>query len=290
MTLTQLNAYLTFDDPDALDALLRDPDPEIRRAAVAELAGTTPNGTGDTLAWMLADSDASVRRAAAGALLDLPDLYLGEEGVQALHLAVARGRDAHTRETAAELLRLLTADARELYAQGLHDGEPHLRVQAILGLVALRAAAEVAEGADDPARDVRVAVAEGLARLPVAGRAVGALAQLLTDHDPVVRMAALDSAAEAGMPDPLPGHAVTAIAHASWQVRKRAALALGAATAEVAVEPLIRALRDRIVDVRRAAVEALETWASDPRVVTALTETLNDPDPGVRTQARWALA
>jgi HEAT repeat protein len=92
------------------------------------------------------------------------------------------------------------------------------------------------------------------------------------------------------MPDPLPGHAVTAIAHASWQVRKRAALALGAATAEVAVEPLIRALRDRIVDVRRAAVEALETWASDPRVVTALTETLNDPDPGVRTQARWALA
>lgn len=277
-------------DLAALDDLLHDPDPEIRRTAVALLAAAAPHDTGDALAWILADQDESVRKAAAAALLELPDLYLGEDGVKALHLAAARGRDAYVRAAAAELLATLTADARELYAQGLQDGEPHLRVQAILGLVALRAVAEVGEGADDPSREVRVAVADGLSRLGASPASIGALEQLLVDHDPVVRMAALDAAVELGLPEPLAGRAVTATAHASWQVRKRAALALGAADYDVAVAPLVRALRDRIVDVRRAAVQSLETWASDPYVITALTESLNDPDPGVRTQARWALA
>lgn len=118
-----------------------------------------------------------------------------------------------------------------------------------------------------------------------------ALDQLVTDHDPVVRMAALDAAAVLGLPAPLDARAVVATAHSSWQVRKRAVLALGVAEPEVAVAPLVAALRDRIVDVRRAAVQSLEAWAAaDPEVVTALTEALNDPDPGVRTQARWALA
>lgn len=273
-------------DLAALDDLLRDPDPETRRTAVAQLAAAA---LGDALAWVLADEDESVRKAAADALRDLPELYLGDEGIKALHLAAARGRDAHTRSTATEVLATLTVAARELYAQGLHDGEPHLRIQAILGLVALRAVASVGEGADDPAREVRVAVADGLGRLGASPASISALEQLIVDHDPVVRMAALDAAAELGLPEPLAGRVVTATAHASWQVRKRATLALGAADYDIAVAPLVRALRDRIVDVRRAAVQSLETWASDPHVITALTESLNDPDPGVRTQARWAL-
>jgi HEAT repeat protein len=182
------------------------------------------------------------------------------------------------------------ASASGLYAQGLNDGEPQVRLQAVIGLVALEAVTEVAEAADDPAREIRVAVAGGLARL---GRPAGlpALADLLVDHDPVVRMAALDAAAELGVPGPLAGRVVAGTVHSSWQVRRRAALALADADPAIAVPALVGALRDRVVDVRRAAVQSLEQWASDrPEVITALTEALADPDPGVRTQARWALA
>lgn len=277
-----------------VEEYLRHPEPEVRRAALNVLLKALPRGTGDTLAWALADDDEHVRRVAAAALHELPEVYIGDDGIKALLLAAARGRDVHVRETATDLLATLTEGAQELYAQGLHDDEPHLRTQAVLGLIALQAIAEVAEAADDPAREVRVAVAEGLARL---GRPAGlpALEQLLADHDPVVRLAALDAAAELGLPEPLSGRVVTAVsgpgAHASWQVRRRAALALAAADPEIAVRPLVLALRDRIVDVRRAAVQSLEQWAGElPDVVTALTEALTDPDPGVRTQIRWALA
>ncbi|MCW2912058.1 MAG: repeat protein [Actinomycetia bacterium] len=306
MTITQTELTMTADPiPNRLDDLrslarrrpalseiedyLRDPDPAVRHAAVALLAHTNPQGAGDAFAWALADADDRVRRTAADALRVLPEIYIGGDGVNALLLAAARGRDAQVRETAAEMLRLLTEGAKELYAQGLHDGEPHLRVQAILGLVALKAVTEVGEGADDPAREIRVAVAEGLGGL---GTQVGitALEQLITDHDPVVRMAALEAAAELGVPEALSGRVVTAVAHVSWQVRRRAAMALGAASPDISINPLIRALNDRIVDVRRAAVQSLERWADRPEVTQALTEALSDPDPGVRTQVRWALA
>ncbi|WP_433139715.1 HEAT repeat domain-containing protein [Actinomadura nitritigenes] len=286
MTITRL---------DDVEESLRATDPATRAAAVTALtaavrAGDAPRGAGDTLAWALADEDGDVRARAADALRRLPELYIGEDGIGALRLAAARGRDRLVRDTAAELLTILSRGAGELYAQGLQDDEPQVRIQAVLGLVALGAVPEVADAADDPSREVRVAVAEGLARLS-GPAALTALEHLLGDHDPVVRMAALDAAAELGVPGPLEGRVVTSTAHASWQVRRRAVRALGRARADVAVQPLVRALGDRIVDVRRAAVRALEQWAADrPEVVTALTESLTDPDPGVRTQVRWALA
>jgi HEAT repeat protein len=279
--------------PDLADIeeRLRDPAPEVRRAALITLARTVPTGAGDALARALADEDAGVRQVAAEALRVLAEVYIGEDGVRALLLAAAEGRDARVRETAAALLELLTEGVRDLYAQGLHDGEPQMRLQAVLGLVALRAVGELSEAADDPAREVRVAVAEGLARLGPPPAGIPALEQLIIDHDPVVGIAAIDAAAGLGMPDPLAARVETAIAHPDWQVRKRAAVALGSAAPEVAINPLIRALGDRIVDVRRAAARSLERWAADrPDVLTALTEALADPDPGVRTQARWALA
>ncbi|WP_131742137.1 HEAT repeat domain-containing protein [Actinomadura roseirufa] len=295
--LARVFALHRIDRPSLADVeeYLRDPEPEVRAAALAVLTraargGGAPRGTGDTLAWALADQHEDVRRVAADALRNLPELYLGDDGVAALQLAAARGRDAFVRETATDLLEILTRGATELYAQGLQDDEPQIRIQAVLGLVALRAVEEVAEAADDPSREVRVAVAEGLGRL-VRPAGLAALGHLLGDHDPVVRMAALDTAAELGVPAPLEGRVVTATAHSSWQVRRRAVRALGAAAPDVAVRPLVHALQDRTVDVRRAAVQALEQWAGDrPEVVTALTEALADPDPGVRTQVRWALA
>ncbi|WP_018655294.1 HEAT repeat domain-containing protein [Actinomadura flavalba] len=280
--------------PDDVREQLSDPEPEVRAAAVRALGraarhGVAARDTGDTIAWALADEDAGIRRLAAGYLRDLPELYLGEDGVSALLLAARRGRDRATRESAAALLAALTSGAAELYAQGLQDDEPQVRVQAVLGLIALRAGPEVAQAADDPSREVRVAVAEGLARF---GTAAGhdALAHLVTDHDPVVRMAALDAAADLAVPAGLAARVARAVDDPSWQVRRRAALALATADPETAVPPLLRALRDAIVDVRRTTVQSLEQWVDRPEVLTALTELLTDPDPGVRTQARWALA
>jgi HEAT repeat protein len=276
-------------DP-GIDDRLRDPAPDVRLAALIALIRTAPPAAGDTLAWALADEDERVRQVAADALGDIAEVYIGADGVRALLLAAAGGRDERVRGTAAGLLALLTKGAGELYAQGLHDGEPQIRLQAISALVTLHAAAEVAEAADDPAREVRVAVAEGLGRLD-APIGLPALEQLVGDHDPVVRIAAIDAVADLGLPGRLTEALAAAVDHSNWQVRKHAVVALGCAEPGDAIDPLTRALRDRVVDVRRAAVGSLEKWATDrPEVVTALTEALADPDPGVRTQVRWALA
>ncbi|WUH99861.1 HEAT repeat domain-containing protein [Spirillospora sp. NBC_00431] len=287
-----------LDDPrlDDVEVYLRDPEPEVRDAALGVLirsarAGRAPYGTGDALAWALADEHEGVRRVSAGALRDLPEIYITDDGVRALMLAAARGREPFVREIAAELLAGLTAAAADLYTHGLDGDEAHVRVQAVVGLVALHAVDRVVEAADDPAREVRVAVAEGLARMARPG-ALPALEQLLLDHDPVVRMAALDAAAELGVPEDLELRVVAALLDdTSRQVRRTAAAALAQADPDGAVQPLIRALRDRTVDVRRAAVRSLEQWVPErPEVLAALTEALADPDPGVRTQIRWALA
>ncbi|WP_019634814.1 HEAT repeat domain-containing protein [Actinomadura atramentaria] len=295
-------------DGAELAPYLADPEPEVRAAALRVLGRAVRRGgepgdraTGDALARALSDEDRDVRRLAARLLHGLAEVSLGADGVAALHRAVHRAPDAQARAAAATVLAKLVGAAAELYAQGLQDDEVQIRVQAVIGLVALRAADETAQAADDPSRAVRVAVADGLARLaepvpgdPAPGIAVGALdalGHLLDDHDPVVRMAALDASAGLGVPEPLDVRVVAATAHRSWQVRRRAVLALGSADPDVAVPALRRALRDGIVDVRRAAVQSLEQWAGEiPDAVTALTETLGDPDPGVRTQARWALA
>jgi HEAT repeat protein len=215
-------------------------------------------------------------------------VFISDDGVDALHLASVKGVDEHVRTAAGRLLAALTEGARAAYATALADGEPHLRVQAVIGLVALRAVAAVGEAADDPDRDVRVAVADGLGRLEGGEYALG---RLLTDHDPVVLISALDAAVALRLPPTLADRVVLALSHPGWQVRKHAAAALAAARPTEAIGPLIKALADPTVDVRRAAVQSLEQWAAhSSEVLAALIEALTDPDPGVRTQVRWALA
>jgi HEAT repeat protein len=272
----------------AFEELLRDPDPTIRRAAVAAVAESIPRGTGDALAWVLADENPAVRQAAADALLALDEVFISDDGIDALLLASVKGVDEHVRTAADRVLAALIEGTSGTYAAALADGEPHLRVQAVIGLVALRAVTAVGEAADDPDRDVRVAVADGLGRLEGGESELG---RLLTDHDPVVLIAALDAAVALRLPAALVGSVVLALSHPGWQVRKHAATALAAARPAEAIGPLVKALADPTVDVRRAAVQSLEQWAAhSSEVLAALIEALADPDPGVRTQVRWALA
>jgi hypothetical protein len=82
-----------------------------------------------------------------------------------------------------------------------------------------------------------------------------------------------------------------ALTDPAWRVRERATAALGRLDSRSAIGPLTSVLDDEIVAVRRAAVRALSTWAADRHYArTALTNALSDPDAGVRTEARWALA
>ncbi|MEV5830504.1 HEAT repeat domain-containing protein [Spirillospora sp. NPDC052242] len=276
-----------------LEEYLRDPEAEVRRAALTRLIASArrrrgPRGTGDVLARALADEHPDVRRLAATALRDLPEVYLGDDGVEALQLAT-RGRDPYVRETAADLLAKLTEGAGELYARGLDDGEVQARVQAVLGLIVLHAVTRMIEAAHDPAREVRVAVADGLARLAHPD-GLPAVAHLLDDHDPAVRIAALDAAAELGPSEHLTAKVLSALDDPNWQVRRHAVTALSRTPPDTAVPRLMHALHDPMVGVRRTAIRSLEQWARDhPGARTALTEALNDPDPGTRAQARRSL-
>ncbi|MFC4059223.1 HEAT repeat domain-containing protein [Planomonospora corallina] len=143
----------------------------------------------------------------------------------------------------------------------------------------------MAAAAGDASREVRVQAARGLG---VIGKPSEALAVLARDPDPLVRAEALESSGAVGAP--LADLAVQALADPAWQVRVGAARCLGAAGPEHAAGPLVGALADANLDVRKAAVLALGAWAERPEVAGALRGALSDSDADVRAHARRALA
>lgn len=101
-------------------------------------------------------------------------------------------------------------------------------------------------------------------------------------------LAVFTSGASAGVVEDLIGQ----LDHPIWTTRRDAALQLGALSLEAteAVDPLTKALQDRVGPVRYAAVTALGEiggWA--PGAVPVLAETLFDKDPEMRWQAAVAL-
>lgn len=122
---------------------------------------------------------------------------------------------------------------------------------------------------------------------------VPAVARLAADPDPLVRAAALEAFAGLGQAlreEPgLAEAAVRALADPAWQVRVGAARGLAAADPERAGGPLVAALADPHLDVRKAAVLSLSGWAARPEVAAALHTALGDSDADVRAYARRAL-
>ncbi|MGW5847005.1 fumarate reductase/succinate dehydrogenase flavoprotein subunit [Streptomyces sp. NPDC055254] len=311
---------------DALRPYLTDPDPAVRTAAVAAIGETVPTGAGPALAARLADAAPGVRAAAAGALRELLEVLPAEAALGAGLRAALAVPDPAVRAAALEALRALRLGDARLYAASLGDAEPEVRIHAVRALVSVDAVEALAAAASDPAREVRVAVAKGLAAIahpapdpasatpPATPRAepdappaphgpggVGeararagsavvraALGPLLRDADPLVRGAALGALASTGCPD---GHADTAVAALSdpaWQVRAGAAAALSAAAPATAVPPLAAALADANADVRKAAVLALLAHRSTGAARAALATAVTDPDADVRAYAARA--
>lgn len=276
---------LVEESPDlaALRPYLDDSDPAVRAAAVTALGETAPAGTGPALAAHLGDAEPRVRAAAAAALRELVEVLPAEPQLaEGLREALAVP-DPAVRAAALDVLRALRLGDAALYAASLADAGVEVRIQAVRALVSVDAVEELAGAAADPAREVRVAVARGLA--VVRAPAPKPLDPLLDDPDPLVRGAALAALAGTGCPPEYAASAVAALADAAWQVRAGAATALRAAPPGAAVPALAGALADANADVRKAAVLSLLPHGADPAARTALAAAADDPDADVRAYA-----
>ncbi|MFI7034165.1 fumarate reductase/succinate dehydrogenase flavoprotein subunit [Microbispora rosea] len=279
---------------------LEDVDPKVRRAAVATLTETAPLGVESALIRALADPHGTVRRAAATGLRELVEVLpaTAEFGASLRALVAYTGEgqggaaDPVVRAAVLDVLRALRLGDAALFEAALADADTRVRIEAVRGLVALDDAERVALAADDRDREVRVWVARGLGVIGLPDGAP-AVARLAADSDPLVRAAALE--AFSGLGQALRGEpglaetAVRALADPAWQVRVGAVRGLAAADPAQAVGPLVAALADPHLDVRKAAVLSLSGWAARPEVAAALHSALGDSDADVRAYARRAL-
>ncbi|MFH8659588.1 fumarate reductase/succinate dehydrogenase flavoprotein subunit [Streptomyces afghaniensis] len=295
------------DEEPELDALLpylTDPVPAVRREAVAVLTETLPPGTGTALAAALRDTAAEVRAAAAASLRELVETLPAEPDLRDGLAAALAEPDPVVRAAALDVLRALRLGDATLFAVSLADSEIAVRIEAVRALVSVDAAGELARAAaGDPSREVRVAIAKGLATVgaerpahdttaaadPAADAIEAALTGLLDDPDALVRAAAYGALGTTGCPEPLTARAVAALSESAWQVRAGAATALSVADPEVAVPALAKALADGNADVRKAAVLALTRHGTTEEARAALATATTDSDADVRAYAGRAL-
>ncbi|MFD7240877.1 fumarate reductase/succinate dehydrogenase flavoprotein subunit [Streptomyces massasporeus] len=297
---------LAEEEPElvALRPYLADPVATVRREAVAVLTETLPPGTGTALASALRDSAAEVRAAAAASLRELVETLPAEPDLRDGLAAALAEPDPVVRAAALDVLRALRLGDAALFADSLADSDIAVRIEAVRALVSVDAAGELAGAAlADPSREVRVAIAKGLATVgaerlagdapaaadPAAGAIEAALTGLLDDPDALVRAAAYGALGTTGCPAPLTARAVAALSETAWQVRSGAATALSVADPDVAVPALAKALADANADVRKAAVLALTRHRGTEEARAALATATTDSDADVRAYAGRAL-
>jgi succinate dehydrogenase/fumarate reductase flavoprotein subunit/HEAT repeat protein len=286
---------LAEDEPElpALTPYLTDPEPAVRRTAVAVLTETVPPGTGPVLAAALADTDTGVRAAAAASLRELAETLTPEPNLRDSLAAALCEADPVVRAAALDILRGLRVGDVDLFAASLSDSDIAVRIAAVRALVSVDAAPEVARAAvAEPSREVRVTIAKALAVMapgPDSDMLHSALAELVDDPDALVRGAAYEALGTAGCPTPLATRAESALSDPAWQVRAGAATALSAADPDVAVPALAKAVADPNADVRKAAVLALTPHRASENARAALATAVGDSDADVRAYAARAL-
>ncbi|MFJ8463138.1 fumarate reductase/succinate dehydrogenase flavoprotein subunit [Streptomyces swartbergensis] len=297
---------LADEEPElaALQPYLTDPVPAVRREAVAVLTETLPPGTGSALSAALRDTAAEVRATAAASLRELVETLPPEPELRDGLAAALAEPDPVVRAAALDVLRALRLGDIVLFADALADSDTAVRIEAVRALVSVDAAVELARAAvTDPSREVRVAIAKGLATVgaerladdlpstaePAADQIAAALTALLDDPDALVRAAAYGALGTTGCPAPLTERAVAALSEQAWQVRAGAATALSVIDPEVAVPALAKALADANADVRKAAVLALTRHRATEEARAALATAASDADADVRAYAARAL-
>jgi HEAT repeat protein len=276
-------------DLAALAPYLADADARVRRAAVATVTEVVPDGAGPALAAALLDGDETVRAAAAAALRELVEVLSPDQALHDALVAAGASTDPVSRAVVLDTLRALRLGDASVFVAGRDDDDARVRLQAVRGLVALDDVAGVAGAADDPQREVRVAVAHGLGTI---GALEGeeTLARLVADDDHLVRAAALE--AGAGLPAAAGWweRARTGLTAPEWQVRVGSVRGLASAPPTEVAGAVAAMVDDPFADVRKAAVIALGAWTDRAEVVDALERATKDVDADVRGYARRALA
>ncbi|HVW34276.1 MAG TPA: HEAT repeat domain-containing protein, partial [Acidimicrobiia bacterium] len=268
---------------------LADGDPAVRRTAVEVLTEAAPSDAGPALARAMGDPEPTVRAAAVEGLRELRELIAADGEFHGAVTAVAGSADPAVRAAVVRLLREHRLGTPADFRAAAGDPDPGVRREAVAGLVSQNDVAAVAGLAGDGEALVRLAVARGLATIGDPA-ALPTLDRLAGDGDVRVRAAALEGLGVVGCPPDLSGVVLRSLGDSAWEIRKGAVIALGAASEGLAVEPLLGALADGNLDVRKAAVQSLTRWArARPEVRHALEGALDDPDADVRGYARLAL-
>ena len=275
---------LALEEPTIVDLepYLTDPDPGVRRTAVATLTEHIPDGYAPALLAALDDTDAGVRRASADGIRELVEVLPDPAGAEPYLLS----GDIVVRGAAVYLLAARRVGNAEQFRRALGDSDHRVRIEAVRALVSVDDVDGIVTATGDESREVRIAAAAGLATLRGGAEAVSAL---IADPDPLVRAAALAALGELGCRQDDFASVEKALRAPAWQVRVGAARALKGAVAELAVPRLSEALSDTHLDVRKAAVLSLTRWAIDPAARDALKLALKDGDADVRAYARRAL-
>jgi succinate dehydrogenase/fumarate reductase flavoprotein subunit/HEAT repeat protein len=278
---------LALEEPSVADLAdyLADPDPGVRRTAVATLVEVLPDGYADVLLRALGDEAPEVRAVAADGVRELVEVLPAPEDIAEHRVSP----DAVVRAVALYLLSSRRVGAAQAYQEALSDVDHRVRIEAVRALVSIDDVDGVATGATDENREVRIAVANGLGTL---GAGADTVRVLIDDADPLVRAAALAAMGVIGWAADDGPTVEGALVASAWQIRQGAARALaGAPSPSTAVPPLSRALTDPHLDVRKAAVLSLTRWASSEQAARdALGLALDDGDADVRAYARRALA
>jgi HEAT repeat protein len=272
-----------------LASYLDDPDPAVRWTAIEILTESAPADAGPALARALGDGDPRVRAAAVESLRELREVIVADTGFHGAIAGAAGSADPAVRAAVTRLLREHRLGLASDFWRAAADDDADVRREAVAGLVWLNATEAVAGLARDAEPLVRLAVARGLATI---GNPAGlpTLEQQAADPDVRVRAAALEAIGAIGCPPDSVPLAIGSLFDPAWEVRKGGAIALGGAAPALAVEPLLAALDDENLDVRKAAVQSLSQWVgARGEVRQALMAVLDDPDADVRGYARLAL-
>ncbi|GAA2771612.1 fumarate reductase/succinate dehydrogenase flavoprotein subunit [Mycolicibacterium pallens] len=280
----RIAAVLALESPtlEDLAEFLTDPDPAVRRTAVDALSEHLCDGYAGALIAALADEDAGVRRAASDGVRELVEVLPDPAAAQPL----LSSPDPVVRSSALYLLSFRRVGDVHSFRAALTDPDHRVRIEAVRALVSVDDADGVASAARDENREVRIAAANGLGTLASGPTAVR---HLTGDPDPLVRAAALAALGQVGCEDSDLLAIERALRDTAWQIRVGAVKGLSGAD-EAGVELLIRALLDRHLDVRKAAVLGLTRWAFETAACEALQGALDDTDADVRAYARQALA
>jgi HEAT repeat protein len=270
-------------NPRALDvlaeAVVNDPDPEIRQVAASALGRLQVPGRIEPLLKALKDPDSEVLRSALLALRRVPD-----EGVVHHMVPLLQNRDFGVRSAAAQAIdtlrwapsdreqRIWFSVAKGWYERAASQGSealPALRLTFETGPVSSAVRAVEAMGSiADP----------GVLKV---------LCHALTSPEPAVSIAAVGALAKNGG-----GEAVRALVpclrNAHTQIRAESARALGILGASEATKSICNLLQDKEWEVRREAASALGKL-KNPETVEPLAAALDDVDGDVREAAALAL-